>query len=72
MRRDRDGSELEDAEGEVLDVAELRHELSCRDGWLGDDTGDRLVPCRLCRPHLAGLHARLDAAMYGPGRRRAA
>lgn len=29
------------------------HPASCEDGWLGEDPQGRLVPCLVCRPHLA-------------------
>lgn len=28
------------------------HEARCRNGWLGEDSGGRPVPCLVCRPHL--------------------
>lgn len=34
------------------------HDPRGRDGWLGDDAHDRLIPCRECRPHLAPWHRR--------------
>lgn len=29
------------------------HDARCRDGWLGEDTAGRPIPCLTCRPHLA-------------------
>ncbi len=45
MRRDRDGSPLEQHDDE-LDTH------LCVDGWLGFDADERPVPCLTCRPHL--------------------
>jgi hypothetical protein len=38
----------------------------CTDGWLGEDADGRLIPCGLCRPHLAPLHAELRRRLEGP------
>lgn len=46
MRRDRDGSELE----ELDDEQHVEH--TCDGGWLGYDRDGRPFPCLECRPHL--------------------
>lgn len=48
MRRDRDGSPLEQDDDDQVDAH------VCVDGWLGFDTDERPAPCLTCRPHLAG------------------
>jgi len=67
VRRDRDGSELpDDDQDQLVDVEQLRHILSCRDGWLGEDAAGRMLPCRVCRPHLERLRRRTRVQLYGP------
>ena len=65
MRRDRDGSELEDDDTAVT-PAELAHVLRCREGWLGEDWRGRPIPCPVCRPHLARRRRRARAQLFGP------
>lgn len=68
MRRDRDGSELEDTDDlERLDVATLRHVLSCSDGWIGEDAEGRPIPCPACRgPRLDRMRRRTRREIFGP------
>lgn len=59
MRRDRDGSPLEELDEDDLaelglDPADALH--VCVDGWLGFDDDGRPTPCLDCRPHLARRH----------------
>lgn len=49
MRRDRDGSWVLAEQDRPLAAAAHR----CERGWLGEDLDGRLVPCIICRPHLA-------------------
>ena len=42
-----------DRYGEPIEIETPRpHEASCRNGWLGEDSEGRPVPCTICRPHL--------------------
>lgn len=50
MRRDRDGSELEE-----LDEQPFEH--ACQQGWLGFDPDGRPYPCLVCRPHIQRTRA---------------
>ncbi len=45
-RLDRYGEPIEDDDQPPL------HDPRCREGWLGEDEQDRLIPCLQCRPHL--------------------
>lgn len=66
MRRDRDGSVLEDDELlEPADRAQALHELACVDGWAGEDGYGRPRPCPVCRPHLQRDRGRLRRQLYG-------
>lgn len=47
MRRDRDGSPIEDEEQPPLIT---RH--YCRNGWKGETPDGRPIPCLECKPHL--------------------
>ena len=49
MRRDRDGSPLEEHDDDHQ--AATAH--VCVDGWRGFDDDGRPFPCLTCRPHLA-------------------
>ncbi|WZU31766.1 hypothetical protein Rruber_01228 [Rhodococcus ruber] len=36
----------------VQDGPQSQHDPCCREGWLGEDSDGRMVPCLLCKPHL--------------------
>lgn len=47
-RYDRTGDRIEGAE-----QPQPIHDTSCLNGWLGEDLKGRMVPCLVCKPHLA-------------------
>ncbi|MHA4852451.1 hypothetical protein L1080_023355 [Rhodococcus sp. MSC1_016] len=47
MTLDRTGEPIDDETNRV------DHRHGCR-GWLGEDQDGRLIPCLICKPHLAG------------------
>lgn len=44
--------EAERAQAEAEVSERERHVRECRDGWRGEDSEGRPVPCTQCRPHL--------------------
>lgn len=46
MKHDRTGERIDDEPRPA-------HDNQCRNGWLGEDLDGRMVPCLLCKPHLA-------------------
>jgi hypothetical protein len=51
-RRDRYGEPIDDPEPDERPGNPEPEPHDCHDGWLGEDTAGRLIPCRICRPHL--------------------
>jgi hypothetical protein len=48
----REQRELEQARAEAEGLENIRHSLTCRGGWLGEDEEGRPRPCPRCRPAL--------------------
>lgn len=65
MRRDRDGSVIDDVETDIP-----ADECSCLDGWRGEDFLGRPIPCTTCRPWLRREVWRRDPRIKPPPMRR--
>lgn len=61
MRRDRDGSPIEDDDPPTLIGRHL-----CHGGWLGEDADGRPIPCYECRPHLQQQRTANLNRLHGP------
>jgi hypothetical protein len=68
-RRDRYGDEIEDNDEDVDQADPVDepdpHPADC-DAWLGEDAAGRVVPCPVCRPHLAEQRRHLARLLHGP------
>lgn len=63
LRRDRDGSLIEDL---VVDLRAGLQPHRCRRGWLGEDRAGRPIPCPECRAATLAKIARLRCRATDP------
>jgi hypothetical protein len=60
----RERREFESAAAAAEILERQRHTEQCRDGWLGEDSERRPVPCSRCRPWLFRIACRTCSAPW--------